>query len=62
MQPQILNPGLPAALFDGLDSDGDADDPIEEQHHVISAYSGYVYTRQKFQDLFSELMSTVGQF
>ena len=59
---RVLNPGLPAAQFDSFDSDEDADDPIEDEHHVIFACSGYVYARQLFQDLFSGSTSTVGQF
>ncbi len=62
----MLNPGLPAAQFDSFDSDEDADDPIEDEHHVIFACSGYVaiyvYARQLFPDLFSETTSTVGHF
>ncbi len=34
----------------------------EHEHLVIFACSGYVYARQLFLDLFSELSSTVGQF
>ncbi len=59
---RVLNPGLPAAQFDSFDSDEDADDPIEDEHHVIFACSGYVYARQLFPDLFSETTSTVGHF
>ena len=59
---RVLNLGLPAAQFDSFDSDEDADDPIEDEHHVIFACSGYVYARQLFQDLFSGSTSTVGQF
>ena len=51
---RVLNPGLPAAQFDSFDSDEDADDPIEDDHHVVFACSGYVYARQLFQGLFSE--------
>ncbi len=43
--------------FDSFDSDEDADDPIEDEHHVIFACSGYVYVRQLFQDLFGESTS-----
>ncbi len=59
---RVLNPGLPAAQFVSFDSDEDADDPIEDEPHVIFACSGYVYARQLFQDLCSESISTVGQF
>ena len=60
---RVLNPGLPAAQFDSFDSDEDADidEPIEDEHHVIFACSGYVYARQLFPDLFSKTTS-VGHF
>ncbi len=32
------NLGLPAAQFDSFDSDEDADDPIEDEHHVTFAF------------------------
>ncbi len=35
---RVLTPGLPAAQFDSFDSDEDADDPIEDEHHVIFAF------------------------
>ncbi len=59
---RVLNPGLPAAQSDSFDSYEDADDPIEDEHHVIFACSGYVYDRQLLQDLLSESISNVGQF
>ena len=60
---RVVNPGLDAAQFDSFDSDDEADDPIEDEHHAIFACSGYVYARQLlFQDLFSESISTLGQF
>ncbi len=59
---RVLNPGLPADQFDSFDSDEDAEDPIENENHVIFACSGYAYARQLFQDLFSETISSVGQF
>ncbi len=43
-------------------SDEDADDPIEDEHHVIFACSGYVNAKQLFPDLFSQATSTVGHF
>ncbi len=46
----------------GCDSDEDADDLIEDEHHVTFACSGYVYARQLFPDLLSETTSTVGHF
>ena len=58
---RVVNPGLDAAQFDSFDSDDEAADPIEDEHHAIFACSGYVYARQLFQDLFSEPISTVGQ-
>ncbi len=48
--------------IDSVDSDEDGDDPIEDQHRVICACSGYVYARQLFQDLFRKSISAVGQF
>ncbi len=57
-----MNPGLPAAQFDSFDSDEDADDPIEDEHLIIIACSGYVDARQLFHDLFGESTSIVGQF
>ena len=57
---KIVNPGLDDAYFDSFDSDDDAPDPIEDEHHVIFACSGYVYARQLFPDLFGESVSTVG--
>ncbi len=59
---RVVNPGIPTAQFDSFDSDEDAPDPIEDEHHVIFSCSGYVCARQRFQDLFSESISTVGQF
>ena len=55
----VANPGIPAAWFDSFDSDEDAPDPIEDEHHVIFSCSGYVCARQRFQDLFSKSISTV---
>ncbi len=59
---RVSSPGLSAAQLDSFDSDEDADDPIEDEHHVIFACSGYVYARQLFQDLVSDSASTIGQF
>ena len=59
---RVVNPGLDAAQFDSFDSDDEATDPIEDEHHAIFACSGYVYAGQLFQDLFGESISTVGQF
>ncbi len=52
---RVLKPGLPAAQFDTFDSDEDAYDTIEDEHHVMFACSGYVYARQLFT-------STIGHF
>ena len=30
----VVNPGIPPAQFDSFDSDEDASDPIEDEHHV----------------------------
>ena len=49
---KVVNPGLDAAQFDSFDTDDEATDPIEDEHHAIFACSGYVYARQLFQDLF----------
>ncbi len=51
---QVLNPGLPAAQLDSFDSDEDAGDPSENEHHVCFACSGYVYARQLFLDVYSK--------
>ena len=59
---RVVNPGLDAVQFDSFDSDDEAADPIEDEYHAIFACSGYVYGRQLLQDLFSESISTVGQF
>ncbi len=34
---QSSKPGLPAAEVDSLDSDKGADDPIEDEHHIMFA-------------------------
>ncbi len=43
-------------------TDEGADDPLEDEHHVNFACSGYVYAGQLFPDLFSQTTSTVGHF
>ena len=48
--------------IDSFDLDEDGADPIEDQHHLIFACSGYVNATQLFQDLFSKSSSAVGQF
>ncbi len=53
---QLLDPGLPAAQMKM---------PMIQLRMstiVFFACSGYVYARQFFQDLFTESISTVGQF
>ncbi len=59
---RVLNPGLPAAQFDSFDSDEDAADPIEDEHHVIFAGEVYATNGQLFPDFFNETTSTVGHF
>ena len=56
---RITNPDVPADCFD---SDEDAPDPIEDEHHAISECSAYATTRQMFSDLFSSHVSIVSQF
>ena len=40
------DPGLPAELWDGFDSDDDSDEPVEDEHHAIDC-PGYVYAREQ---------------
>ncbi len=56
------NPDVPADCFDAFDSDEDAPDPIEDEHHAIFECSAYATTRQMFSDLFPSHVSTVSQF
>ena len=32
---RVVNPGLDAAQFDSFDSDDEATDPIEDEHHAL---------------------------
>ena len=59
---RITNQDVPADCFDAFDSDVDAPDPIEDEHHAIFECSGYVTTRQILSDLFPSHVSTVSQF
>ena len=51
---KITNPDVLADCFDAFESDEDAPDPIEDEHHAT--------TRQMFSDLFLSHVSTVSQF
>ncbi len=53
---------VPTNCFDAFDSDEDAPDPIEDEHHAIFECSAYATTRQMFSDLFPSHVSTVSQF
>ena len=53
---------LPAEQFDSFDSDEEAPDPIEDEHHVVFTCPSYAYVRSLFPDLFSSEISSVGQF
>ena len=59
---KLLDPGLPAELWDAFDKDDDSDGPIEDEHHAISDCPGYVYARKQSQDLFQSHITTVSQF
>ena len=59
---RITNSDVPADCFDAFDSDEDALDPIEDEHHAIFEGSAYATTRQMFSDPFSSHVSTVIQF
>ncbi len=43
-----------ADCFDALDSDEDAPDPIEDEHHAIFECSDYATTRQIFSSFFPQ--------
>ena len=45
---------LASSCFDAFDSDEDAPDPIEDEHHAIFECSAYATTRQMFSDLFPQ--------
>ena len=59
---KISNPGIPAQYFDAFDSDEEACEAVEDEHHMIFDCSGYICVRAQFQDLFSSDISSVGQF
>ena len=59
---KITNPDVLADCFDAFDSDEDAPDPIEDEHHAIFECSAYATTRQMFSDLFPSHVFTVSQF
>lgn len=54
--------GVPDSHFDSYDSDPEASDPIEDEHHAIFECSSYNYVRGLFPDLFPENVLSVGQF
>ena len=58
---KITNPDVLADCFDAFDSDEDAPDPIEDEHHAIFESSAYAPTKQMFPDLFPSHVSTVSQ-
>ena len=59
---KITNPDVLADCFDAFDSDEDAPDPIEDEHHAIFECSAHATPRQIFSDLFPSHVSTVSQF
>ncbi len=59
---KFTNPNVLADCFDAFDSDEDAPDPIEDEHHAIFECSAYATTRQMFSDIFPSHVSTVSQF
>ncbi len=59
---KITNPDVLADCFEAFDSDEDAPDPTEDEHHAIFECSAYATTRQMFPDLFPSHVSTVSQF
>ena len=58
----VGSPIQTADCFDAFDSDEDAPDPIEDEHHAIFDCSAYATTRQMFSNLFPSHVSTVSQF
>ena len=56
---RIANPDVPADCFD---SDEDAPDPIEDEHHAFFKCSACATTRQMLSDFFPSHVSTVSQF
>ena len=59
---KITNPDVLADCFDAFDSDKDAPNLIEDEHHAIFECSAYATTRQIFSDLFPSHEPTVSQF
>ena len=57
----ITNPDVPADCFDAFDSEEDAPDLIEDEHHAILEWSIYATTGQMFSDRFPSHVSTVSQ-
>ena len=58
---RITNPDVPDC-FDAFDSDEDAPDPIEDEHHAIFECSAYATTRQTFSDLFPAMYPLSASF
>ena len=54
---KLINPGLPAELWDAFDSDDESDGPVEDQQHAIFNCPGYMYAREQFEDLFQSHIS-----
>ena len=59
---KLIDPGLPAELWDGFDSDDESDGPVVDEHQAIFDCPGCMYAREKFQDLFQSHITTVSQF
>lgn len=58
----INDQNIPAEQFDSFDSDEEAADPIEDEHHVVLMCPSYAYVRTLFPDLFGPEISSVGDF
>ena len=54
---KITNLDVLADCFDAFDSDEDAPDPIEDEHHAIFECSAYATTRNKVFRSFSQPVS-----
>ena len=54
--------GIPAQRFDAFDTEEEACEAVEDEHHMLFDCSGYASARIHFQDLFSSNVTTVGQF
>ena len=59
---KITNPGIPAQCFDAFDTEEEACEAVEDEHHMLFDCSGYASARIQFQNLFSSNITTVGQF